>query len=228
MVPEYREAIQQDMKSQKNSGYAIAFFNNTGIIWKECFGYSTYHQKVNEEMLFSIQSTSKNFTALAIMFAVQDGLLDLDTPITKYLPDFKINSYFEQNPENKITLRLLLTHAAGLTHEAPIGNNYDFAFNSYDDHWESIQNTWLKFPVGTKISYSNLGFDLAAYIIEKVSGMSFNEYLKKTIFKPLSMSHTSTDDDEIMATRNRTEGIAKGQKKVHVKIPLMGSYNLCS
>jgi len=126
-INKYRDSINHDMRKQKNSGYAIAVFDNNSILWKECFGYSSYHKKVNEDMLFSIQSISKNFTALATMFAIQDGLVELDAPITKYLSDFKVNSCFEQNPETKITLRLLLTHTAGLTHEAPVGNNYDFS-----------------------------------------------------------------------------------------------------
>lgn len=222
-ISKYRESILNDMKIHKNSGYAVAVFDNKSVLWKECFGLSTYNKKVNDEMLFSIQSTSKNFTALAMMFALQDGLIDLDSAITKYLPDFKVNSCFEQNPQKKITIRLLLTHAAGLTHEAPVGNNYNFKFNSYDDHYNSIRNTWLKFPVGSKSSYSNLGFDLAAQIIERVSGMSFSEYIKNKIFEPLSMTFTTTDENEIVANKNRTEGIARAQTEKHIKIPLIGS-----
>jgi len=123
-------------------------FDNRNVIWQESLGNSTYGSQINDQTLFSIQSISKNFTALAVMFAVQDGLLDLDTPISKYLPEFTVNSCFEGKPEQKITLRHLLTHTAGFTHEAPLGNNYDYSPCSFDEHLKTIKDTWLKFPVG--------------------------------------------------------------------------------
>ncbi len=99
--------------------------------------------------VFSVQSISKNFTAAAVLLAVQEGLLDLDTPITTYLPDFTVHGIFEDHPERKITLRMLLSHTAGFTHETPIGNNFDLGSVSFEDHIKSISDTWLRFPVGT-------------------------------------------------------------------------------
>ena len=63
------------------------------------------------------------------MIAVQEGLVSLDTPIVCYIKDFSVNSKFEEEPEKKITLRHLLSHRAGFTHEAPIGNNYQPSLN---------------------------------------------------------------------------------------------------
>jgi CubicO group peptidase (beta-lactamase class C family) len=99
---------------------AFAVFSKNETIISECIGNSTYGFKINDETLFSIQSISKNITALAIMTAVQDELLNLDSPVTEYLPSFTINSCYEDSPEQKITLRMLLSHTAGLTQEAPI------------------------------------------------------------------------------------------------------------
>ena len=189
-------------KDKKIKGLAIALFTSDTVIWKEGFGSSTYGFKVNTGTLFGLQSISKNFTALAVLMAVRDGLLDLDKPIVEYLPDFKVNSCFEQNPEEKITLRLLLSHTAGFTHEAPVGNNYNFTFKSYSDHLESIKSTWLKFQVGSDYSYSNLGFDLAAEIIEKVSGLTFSDYLDKNIFGPLYMKSSTINDARFTINEN--------------------------
>jgi CubicO group peptidase (beta-lactamase class C family) len=66
---------------------------------------------------------SKLFTATAVMQAVEAGRLDLDEPITTYLPDFTVHSAFEAHPERRITLRMLLSHTAGFNHEAPVGNS---------------------------------------------------------------------------------------------------------
>jgi CubicO group peptidase (beta-lactamase class C family) len=100
---------------------------------------------------------------------------DLDAPITTYLPDFHVNSIFEEHPEQKMTLRILLSHTAGFPHDPGYGGNYDGPYGtppySFEKHIASIPDTWLMFPVGTRYSYSNIGNDLAGYILQVRSGM---------------------------------------------------------
>lgn len=126
-INDYCLLIEKMIKENNIEGVSIALFNNDNILWAESFGFlnSARKEAVNEKTIFSIQSISKTLTSTGILFAVQDGLVDLDKPIVEYLPDFKVNSCFEKNPERRITLRLLLSHTDGFTHEAPIGNNYD-------------------------------------------------------------------------------------------------------
>jgi CubicO group peptidase (beta-lactamase class C family) len=81
---------------------------------------------------------SKSFAALGVLMVVQDGLLDLDAPITEYLPDFSVKSRFEDHPERKMTLRHLLSHRTGFSHEAPVGSNYDSRPTSFEEHVLSI------------------------------------------------------------------------------------------
>lgn len=221
---EKHEYLVQITDKNHINGISIAFFTGDKVIWKECYGKSTYKKQINDSTLFSIQSMSKNFTALAVMFLVQDGLVNLDTPIKKYLPDFRIKSCYEESLEEKITLRMMLNHTAGFTHEAPIGNNYDPQCKSKQEHWNSIYDTWLKFPVNIRYSYSNLGYDLAVKIIEKVSGMSFETYIRKKIFTPLGMKYSTIDDNDVLSNKNKTEGTLDFfMKKKHYKIPLIGS-----
>lgn len=224
-LSEYRKLIENLIKENKIEGVSVALFNSNTILWSESFGFlsSERNQMVNEQTAFSIQSISKPFTATAVLLAVQDSLIDLDKPIIEYLPDFKVHSCFEKNPEEKITLRLLLSHTAGFTHEAPIGNNFDASFKSYEEHYASISDTWLKFPVGSKYSYSNLGYDLAAKIIEKVSGMTFSEYMRKKLFEPLSMTSATLDIDEIINDKNKAKGNSPDFKSIPVISPLIGS-----
>jgi CubicO group peptidase (beta-lactamase class C family) len=217
------ESLTSFRDKNKVQGLAFAIFNKNETLFSECLGNSTNGLKINDATIFSIQSISKNITALAIMTAVQDGLLNLDSPITEYLPLFTVNSCFEDSPEQKITLRMLLSHTAGFTHDAPVGNNYDFAPCDIKDHINSISKTWLKFPVGTNYSYSNLGVDLASTIIAQKTGGSFNDYLKSRIFQPLSMTNTTADDKEVVLNKNRTEGNIPFIKKKHYPIPLPGS-----
>lgn len=215
---ELKSYFQKVLEDQHLTGMSVAIFSNNGIILKDCYGKSSYKTPINDSTLFSIQSMSKNFTAMAVLFAVQDGLVNLDTPIIRYLPDFKINSCYEARPEEKITLRMLLSHTAGFTHHASIGNNFDYTCNSKQEHWNSISDTWLKFPVGTRYSYSNLGFDLATKIIENVSGSDFETYLKEKIFVPLGMMNTFINDSEIVDHKNKTEGSIPYLRNKHYDI----------
>jgi CubicO group peptidase (beta-lactamase class C family) len=163
VIDKYRTLIPQEMRKQHIPGMAITIVDNNQVVWSEGFGFTDWDHKtpVTADTPFSIQSMTKSFTAAAVMLAVQEGLLDLDTPISKYLPDFHVNSIFEERPEDKITLRHLLSHTAGFTHDAPVGNNNDFDAGTWQEHISSISNTWLLFPVGTRYNYSNDGIDLA-------------------------------------------------------------------
>ncbi len=153
---------------------------------------------------------SKSFTALGILTAVQDGLLSLDAPITEYLPEFTVHSRFEEHPERKMTLRHLLAHRAGFTHEAPVGGNYDSRPHTFDEHILSISDTWLRYPAGYRYSYSNLGIDLAGHILEKRTGGPFAKYLREKIFIPLGMSDSTCDPLEILKAEDRARAVPSG------------------
>ena len=204
----YRQKIPVLMQAEKVPGLAVAVVDDQGILWEEGFGFTDWDRKtvVTTDTLFSIQSMSKSFTATAAMFAAQDGLVDLDAPITTYLPDFHINSIFEDHPEQKITLRRLLSHTAGLTHEAPVGGNFDLPGRTFEDHIASISATWLKFPVGTRYEYSNLGVDLAGYILQVRSGMPFVEYVKTKVYDRLGMKASAFATTSIRARKDRALG----------------------
>lgn len=203
-----RAAVLSLLEANAVPGLALAVVSEKEILCLEVFGRKSHAspEPVTETTMFSIQSMSKNLTALAVLLAVQDGVLDLDAPICGYLPDFTINSRFEKNPEKMITLRLLLSHKAGLSHEAPIGNNYEINQHSFQDHIASISQTWLRFPVGRRYSYSNLGIDLAGYILQSVSGLEFHQYLENKLFKPLGLARSTFDPERITAETERAIG----------------------
>jgi CubicO group peptidase (beta-lactamase class C family) len=150
------------------------------------------------------------------MLAVQDELVDLDTPITAYLPEFTVNSSFEDRPEQRMTLRHLLNHTAGFTHEAPVGNNFNPASPSWRAHVASISDTSLKFPVGERYSYSNLGIEIAAYIVQEVSGVPFETFVQRRIFEPLGMRSSFVNTP----TRNgNCDACARGHNRWFTSLP---------
>jgi CubicO group peptidase (beta-lactamase class C family) len=225
VIDAQRISIVEKMRKNKIPGVAAALVDRERIFWVAGFGYTDTDKKkpVNPETIFSIQSMSKTFTATAVLFSVQDGLLDLDAPITTYLPEFTVQSRFEEHPEQKITLRHLLSHTAGFTHEAPVGNNFDTPSPSFEEHVRSISQTWLKFPVGAKYSYSNLGIDLAGYIVQRVSKKPLAQYLREKIFDPLDMPNSSMDMDAIKANPNRAIGHTSGIKRLPVEVPMVAA-----
>jgi CubicO group peptidase (beta-lactamase class C family) len=225
LIDRERKNILAAMEKEAIPGVAVCLIYEGKPAWIEGFGVTDLHSNrpINLDTIFSIQSTSKNITATAIMLAVQRGLLDLDKPITAYLPDFAVHSRFEATPERKITLRHLLSHRAGFTHEAPIGNNYDPTFASFEAHVHSISQTWLRFPVGERYRYSNLGFDLAGYILQTASSMPFAQCVKTMIFDPLGMSDTTAATDIYVGRTNRAIGHQMGYESVPLRIPLIPS-----
>ncbi|MCU0606393.1 MAG: beta-lactamase family protein [Candidatus Edwardsbacteria bacterium] len=203
----------------------MALVDRDGIVWSEGFGKRSRSDRrpVDPQTLFSIQSVSKTITAAAVLLAARDGLVDLDAPITRYLPDFTVKSCFEDQPERRITLRLLLAHAAGLTHEPPVGNNFDCPFPSHEAHNRSIRDTWLNSPAGTRYSYSNCGYDLAAEAVAKASGMPFSEYLRRRLFLPLGMESTTLDPAVFIECGNRAVGHAFGLAELPEVMPFPGA-----
>lgn len=225
LVGTERAAIIDAMRAEGIEGTSVCLIDNGKVAWVEGFGTTGGHSPVavDEQTIFSIQSTSKNFTAVGVLLAVQDGLLDLDVPISRYLPTFKVNSRFESSPQDRITLRLLLSHRAGFTHEAPVGNNYEPGAAGFAAHVRSISDTWLRYPVGDRYRYSNLGYDLAGFILQEKTGVPYAEWLRRKLFEPLGMLDSTADAAVYTARRNRAVGHEKGYDSVPAVTPLVAS-----
>lgn len=207
-------------------GMAVGVCDATQLLWAGGFGTTRRggDQAVTPQTMFSIQSCSKMYTATAVLLGVQQGLVELDEPITTYLPGFSVRSRFEQHPEGKITLRHLLTHSAGFTHEAPVGSNYKVGNASFSAHCQSISATWLRFPVGHHQEYSNLGIDLAAYILRVVSGLPFPRFVDRYLLQPLGMRRTTLDHNAISRDADRAIGHSKQLgKHLPASIPMIGA-----
>jgi len=208
VVDEYRVRIPQLMADQGVPGLAVALVDADEVVWVEGFGHldGSHSPAVTADTIFGIQSISKVFTATAVVQAAAAGRLDLDEPISTYLPEFTVHSAFEEHPERSITLRMLLSHTAGFTHEAPVGNNNELQPGEFDEHVRSISDTWLRFPVGTGYAYSNLGIDLAGYILEQVEGQPFPEVLHDSLLAPLGMDRSTFDREQIRSADDRAVG----------------------
>jgi len=206
VVNENRQAVQQLMTDGKIPGLSLALVDRDGILWAAGLGYGDKNKKIpmTTETLSAACSFTKAITATAVMFAIQDGLVDLDVPIIEYIPDFSVNSRFEENPHEKITLRHLLTHSSGLPRETTVGNSFEqLSEASFEEHIKSISNIWLEYKVGERLGYSNIGINLVAHILQVRTGRPYAEFLRETIFKPLGMSDSLSDFTAIRQHSNR-------------------------
>jgi CubicO group peptidase (beta-lactamase class C family) len=186
----YSSLLKQFMTGQNeyfrfNGNILVA--KNGNIIYGQALGYADFNTKrlLNDSSVFELASLSKQFTAMGIMICKEKGLLNYDDPIKKFFPGL---------PYNNVSVRQLLTHTSGIpSYEDQFEKSWDrkkIAFNK--DVIEMLQqkNDTLFFKPGTKWQYSNTGYALLASIIEKVSGMSYNNFTEKNIFQPLGMTHT--------------------------------------
>jgi CubicO group peptidase (beta-lactamase class C family) len=225
-IEEFRASVPEMMDKGGVPGAAIALVDDKGIVWTEGFGYrgGKGKQPVTPDTPFMICGLSKLITATAVLLAVQDGVVKLDEPITTYLPDFKVNSRYEEYPEQKITLRRLLNCTAGIPAETPLGNGFEPASTtSFEDHVRSLYGSWLVCPVGSSFFFSNVSYDLAAYTIRRAGGRLFKDYLKERLFTPLGMSHTAVDRQEILDNSERAVGHMWGMAKVPAVHPALGA-----
>jgi CubicO group peptidase (beta-lactamase class C family) len=230
-IDEFRASVPQILDEGGVPGAAIALVDNQGILWAEGFGHlgSKSRKGVTADTPFLISGLSKLITATAVMFAVQDGLVSLDEPITTYLPEFTINSRYEEHPERKITLRRLLDYTAGLPLETSLGNYFEAAPSvSFEDHVKSVYSSWLVYGVGTGFCYGSVSFDLAGYVIQRVSGKPWEQYVKEKVFIPLGMTASAVDRTEILKNKNRAIGSMMGMAALPAVYPGLGAAGMYS
>jgi CubicO group peptidase (beta-lactamase class C family) len=176
---------------------------------------------VAEETLFHIGSNTKLFTWTAVMQQVEAGRLDLNTDVNAYL-DFTVPATFPR----PITLEHLMTHTAGF-------ENRDFGWLAADAGSIQPLGTWLREnlparvrPVGEQVGYSNYGTALAGYIVERISGTLFLDYLEQRLFRPLGMTSSTPrqpPEPALAARVARGYALENGQLKEQTLLPYQGT-----
>jgi CubicO group peptidase (beta-lactamase class C family) len=196
IIARLKEQLPQQMAQAGVPGLAIALVDGETLVWAEGFGFTdgAHQAKVTADTLFSLQSISKTFTATGFLIAADKGLMKLDDPLVKYLPQFNVKSSFGADAASKITFRHLLSHRAGLIHPAPC--SYGNRVCTFAEHIKSISETWLKFPAGQRFAYSNLGIDLVGYALELRSKRNFDRFMKDELFRPLGMTESTFNQQE--------------------------------
>jgi CubicO group peptidase (beta-lactamase class C family) len=178
------------VREDRSVGLVAAVVKGKDTLLLKAYGKSDVEGDVpmTVDTIVPIGSVTKQFTAAAILQLRDQGKLSLDDQITKWLPDFDTRG-------NKVTLRHLLGHTAGITDlvEMPELRAMQLMRNpvvTRDDVYKVISHYAFMFPTGTMQLYSNSNFWLLGLVVEKASGMTYEDYVEKKIFQPLGMSRS--------------------------------------
>jgi CubicO group peptidase (beta-lactamase class C family) len=190
--------IRNNLKHQRIPGAAVALVHEGRVIFSQCYGVADIQKKIamTEDTYFMLGSLTKSFTALAVLKLIEQGKIDPDADIKKYIPDFSIKNIYGSGAP--ITVNHLLTHTSGLMIDYYARFNKEKKYSNAD-LLSQLQNEYLCFKPGSACKYSNIGYRLLSMIIEQVTGERFESYLEKEVFKPLGMNKSSFDYTDNMA-----------------------------
>jgi CubicO group peptidase (beta-lactamase class C family)/D-alanyl-D-alanine dipeptidase len=181
--------IEHEMADKELPALSIALVEGPETVWAAGFGYADPVERIpaSAATIYRVGSVSKLFTDLAVMQLVERGELDLDAPVTDYLPDFQPTSRFEGSP----TIRQLTSHRSGLVREPPVGHYFDDTTPTLARTVASLNGTTLVYEPETRRKYSNAGIAVVGYVLETTRETPFAEYLKDAVLEPLGMDHSS-------------------------------------
>jgi len=191
--PELNDLIRQEAANKNLPLLSIILVDKDGVVWSYGTGVDAANPDLSADSntTYRIGSVSKLFTDIAIMQLVEKSVLDLDEPVSTYLPDFLPDNPFV----TPITLRLLMSHSSGLVREPPVGNYFATNEPTLEATVKSLNTTTLVYAPGSKVQYSNAGIAVVGRVLEKVSEQPFAEGLKENILQPLGMTKSAFTPD---------------------------------
>ena len=196
--------IMKRMTEETIPGMAVVVTRDSDVTYLKGFGVNSVQElsSVTPQTVFDLASCSKSFTAVAVLLLWHDGLIDLESPVCHYLPDFRLA---DPQAVERITVQQLLYHTSGL----PGVFAEPLAFHSGEDAMQKLvaamQKVHLNHSPGSSFEYSNLNYSLLGALVERVSGMTFEEFMEQRIFTPLGMTH-STLYPNVAAQMERADG----------------------
>lgn len=191
--------IAEQMELGRTPGLAVTVLHGDEIALQRGYGYAdvTTRAPMTERSGVVIGSTTKALTCTALLQLVERGLVDLDAPIRRYLPAFRVA---DDEASERMTVRHAVTHTAGLPPSAADNPFFLFSDDDADDALDryvtSLAATRLLWPPGGGWLYANDGFVIAGRIIEVVSGLCYEEYMRRNVFAPLGLDDSAFSPDE--------------------------------
>lgn len=189
-MQDYKEQIdkffEKAVKTYNIPALSIAVVDDKNVIYSFYGGDAKGSQVVSSDTPFLLGSTSKTFTALAVMRLVEQGKIELDKPVKGYLSDFSIQN---KEYESKITVRHLLNHTSGLSSKGITGTS--MGMDNLVDEMKILSTCNPDYAPGVRYAYFNSNYRLLGLLVERISGMPFQRFMYDEIFQPLQMSGTT-------------------------------------
>ena len=193
-IDSLKATVDSLLKENEIPGASIALVNKDSVIWSGGIGYANYEdqEQATATQLFRVGSVSKSFVAMGILQLVEEGELSLNEKVQKLVPEIKIkNPWRETDP---VRIKHLLEHTAGFD-----DMHFSEFINVNDNPRMPLEEALAITPAsrvvrwkpGTRFSYSNPGYGVAGYIIEKVTGQRYEQYLKEQVLEPIGMDQSS-------------------------------------
>ncbi len=203
--------LKRQIRKRHIPGLSLAIVKDGRVVKAAGYGLANVElgARATPQTVYCLASMSKQFAAASIMLLVQDGKVSLESPIGKYLDG-------APDAWKGVTVRHLLTHTSGLPREGmQTTDKTGRADFSRDDIWKAAIALPLQTPPGERFAYSNLGFNLAALIVERVSGKSYGDFLQARIFGPLGMKSSRLNDYQT-PVQNRACGYIWTQRGLRI------------
>ena len=215
LAAEFDKLLAEQFKANE-TGAAALVARNGQVIYKKAFGMANLELNVPMQVdnIFRIGSITKQFTAVAILQLMEQGKLNLQDEITKFIPDYPMNGH-------KITIEHLLTHTSGIQSYTGMKDFVEMMRKDMkpEELIAHFKNQPMEFAPGTKWNYNNSGYFLLGYIIEKITGKTYPQYLEENFFKPLGMTNSYYGSDTKII-KNRATAYGKGEKGFENAQPL--------
>ena len=188
---ELNSYLTQLTENNQFSG-VVLIAKDGGIVFENAYGYASKRFKVKNKIdtKFNIGSISKHLTGIAVLQLVEKGLLGLDDPVGKFLDGFP------KEIAEKVTVKQLVSMSSGWGDywDNEYYNEHQYKMRKVSDYMKFIKNIPLDFEPGTNFQHSNIGFEVAGAIIEKVSGENYYDYIRKNIYEPAGMLNSDSYD----------------------------------
>jgi CubicO group peptidase (beta-lactamase class C family) len=199
------DSVFRDRNTTHAPGCAVGVARGGKVLLTRGYGMANLEASIanTPETVFESGSVAKQFTAAATVILAVDGKLSLDDPARKYVPELP-------DYDRPITIRHLLTHTSGLREWSALVEAQGWPRGSRRHTQAELlglvtRQRALNYPVGDYYSYTNSGYGLLFTIVERVSGMSFDEFSQQRLFRPLGMTHTAWRDDFTEIVPNRAQ-----------------------
>lgn len=191
---DFKASFEKDFKDElhKNdvSNAAYAVLTDDSVVFQDAF--SNTGANVDGNSPFLIGSVTKVFTAVAVMQLYEQGKIDIDKPVSDYVPDFAINQRFRDS--EPITIRAVLTHHAGIPSDYYL-HKFSKKQHDFNEILPYLNSQYTCYPAGEIWAYSNLGYALLGILIERAGGLRYEDYVIRNIFTPLGMKNSGFYSD---------------------------------